>query len=155
MPFFKYLLAAFLFLMVAVLVGVLFTRQSARRWSSPVPWIFGVLLIPLGIFVVDEVRWEALEWNPAIPDDAAIVGVWQDRGCRIVLGADHTFNERIGSQNDDGTWTRDDFKLQLHGKHRSGFMRFVQMFGRYRLMINPPEDPDDWDGDAGLTRVQN
>ena len=143
MPIFGYLLAALLFFGVIVLAGVLFASKAARRRSSLVPWIFGALLALLGIFVVHEIRWEALEWNPSIPDDAAaVVGVWQDRGCRMVLGADHTFSDRAASQNDDGTWTRDAFNLRLRGKHQSGYMRFVQMFGRYRLMTNPPQDPD-------------
>lgn len=154
MPIFGYLLVAALFLGAVVLAGILCAIKSTRRRSSPVPWIFGGLLVLLGVCVVNEIRWEALEWNPSIPDDAAVMGVWQDSNHRVVLGPDHRFTYRVSSQEMEGTWNRDDWNLYLHNSRLSGQMRFVQMWGRYRLMTNPPEDPDEWNGDAGLRQVQ-
>ena len=108
----------------------------------------------LSVLMFREIRVEGLEWNPRVPDDAAVVGVWQDWSCRIVLSADHTFSCQTFSQRDNGIWTRDDYNLSLHGRHGLSSMRFVQMFGCYRLMTHPPDDADAWDGDAGLWQAR-
>jgi hypothetical protein len=94
-----------------------------------------------------------LEWNPTIASDADVLGTWVDRTQTITLAANYTFTDRAPSQFTTGTWTRHDWNLYLRGGNYSATMRFVKFRAVYRLITNPPGDPDTWDGDLGLRQV--
>ena len=118
--------------------------------------IYSGLLVAVGviaIFIADVSFEAALEWNPVIRSDGEIIGSWTDKRQTIILAADKTFTRRTESQTINGTWKRDDWNLYLQSADHSDTMRFIKFRGGYRLMTRPPEDPDIWDGDLGLSRI--
>jgi hypothetical protein len=147
---FGYLFIA-MFLFAAFLLGVgLFIwgwwRRSRIAGVLGGGMVFGVI----ALIAVNVWYGSALEWNPTIENDAVIVGTWTDHAQTITLAANKTFSYRTSSQLTSGTWARNDDDLNLRGDNYSATMRFVQFRGVYRLMTNPPGDPDAWDGDLGL-----
>jgi hypothetical protein len=140
-------------ILAVFVVGVFFFVRW-RRHSHRVRWVGVALSALVVIFVIWQSVIDAnLEWNPSISDDSQVVGTWTGRGQGITLSPDHTFIRQIDSQTGRGTWRRDDWNLYLEGASLP--MRFVQFRGQYRLLINPPGDPDNWDGDLGLRLQQH
>jgi hypothetical protein len=113
-------------------------------------------VIGIPAVVIMNIRSEAgLEWNPIIRSDTEVFGTWADRNQTVILSQDHTFRYQSPSKTIHGTWSRYDWNLELLGDGFSDKMRFVQFRGDYRLMTNPPGDPDMWNGDLGLKHLRD
>ncbi len=109
------------------------------------------MMIGVVALVVIEILFESyMEWNPSISDDSRILGTWADNRKTITLRADHSVDYKSDPGNVSGKWTRVDDNLYLFAEGVNSRMRFITFKGELRLMTNPPEDPDMWDGDLGL-----
>jgi len=150
---FGYLVVA-LFLLAGFGFGVVIFARGWRRHSRSAKWLGGGIVALICGIVAAQVVFEGdLEWNPLIHNDTEIVGRWADHRETLTLATNSTFSYSNSARMVDGTWTRDDWNLYLHGTNFSATMRFVQFRSQYRLMTHPPEgDPDMWDGDLGLSR---
>ncbi len=93
-----------------------------------------------------------MEWNPSITDDSRVVGTWTDDRKTITLRGDHTFDYGSDTERFSGRWSRDDWNLRLTEEGVDSMMRFISFRDELRLMPNPPDDPDMWNGDLGLVR---
>lgn len=148
------LLVLLVFVTAVLVAGVALFLIGRRRGISPVKWIGGllvglVLLAGVAEFILDA----ALEWNPDIAADSDITGLWKDDDQRLTLSPDHTYIYEFQGHTRHGTWTRAHWNLSLREGTSTHEMRFVQYFGKYRLMTLPPLDPDLWDGDPGLKHI--
>jgi len=146
-----------------VLVGtasIVFGWRTRRRF-----WlVLGTVLAlgAIGTFTTDAVIDSLMNWNPAIRDDSEVVGVWtkdrsfwSDLSETITLNADHSFDYHSDNEHFTGKWTRIDWNLRIIAEGVDSEMRFISFSGKVRLLFQPPEDPDLWDGDLGLERVQS
>ncbi len=131
---------------VIVVWGWLRRRRAALILGSAM--VLGVV----GLVVVDMAFEASMEWNPSITDDSRVVGTWADGRKTITLRADHTVDYRSDSEGFTGRWSRYDWNLHLTAEGVDSAMRFITFRDELRLMTNPPDDPDMWDGDLGLIR---
>ena len=147
---FGYLFIA-IFLLGVFVVGLAAFIWGWRRRSVPTRWLGVSMCAFVIIVIVANASFDsALEWNPTIGGDSEVIGTYTDQSQTITLTSDQVFTYQTAEQTRHGTWTRDDWNLYLRSDSYSSTMRFVQFRGKYRLMTNPPEDPDAWDGDIGL-----
>lgn len=126
-----------------------FSRSRTAQWLG-----VGIAGSVVSLIVYNVAIEASLEWNPIISSDAEIIGTWTGRSQTIILSLNNTFSYSTPTENTGGTWTRDDWSLHLKGGY-SGTMRFVRFLEHYRLMTNPPIDPDMWDGNIGLKKTHN
>jgi hypothetical protein len=149
---FGYLFIA-LFLLAGFGFGIVSFIWGCRKHSRGAKWLGGGLVVLVSTIVAADVVFDGnLEWNPQIHNDAETAGTWADYREMLILATNSTFDYHSSTRTVNGTWTRDDWNLYLHGADFAATMRFVQFRGRYRLMTHPPGDPDMWDGDLGLSR---
>ena len=147
------------YLFIALLLGaILLTGSALGIWGCfrrrRAALILGSAMV-LGVIglVIAEVAFEAsMEWNPSITDDSRVVGTWADDRETITLRADHTVDYRSDTEGFSGRWSRDDWNLHLTAEGVDSMMRFITFRDELRLMTDPPDDPDMWDGDLGLIR---
>jgi hypothetical protein len=126
--------------------GLLRRRRATLIVGSTM--VFGVL----GLFIAQLVFDSSTEWNPSITEDSRVVGTWADDRETITLRADHTVDYRSDTEGFSGSWSRDDWNLHLRAEGVNKTMRFISFRDALRLLTNPPDDPDMWDGDLGLIR---
>lgn len=137
------------FLGIGLLIAGLLRRNRLLAWTG------GGMVAAIVVVVAVELWFEAsMVWNPRIGSDAEVVGTWVGKDETLTLASDKTFSRRTGSGTSAGTWSRYHWNLTLSSKESSDKMLFIQFRGRNRLMTHPPEDPDMWDGDLGLKRVE-
>jgi hypothetical protein len=152
---FGYLFIA-LFLFAAFVLGLVVFIWGLCRHSRLARWLGGSVVVAVPALVAAEMWFDsAQEWNPTIGSDSEIVGTYADRRETITLAPDKSFTYCAGSQISTGTWGRDDWNLYLTNSNHSSTLRFIQFRGRYRLLTHPPEDPDQWNGDLGLQKIQH
>jgi hypothetical protein len=115
----------------------------------------GMLLVTIGVglLAADTYYDSLMEWNPHIASDAAVFGTWADDRETITLHADQRVDYHSWNEGFSGTWSRFDWNLRLQAVDVDSEMRFVRYDGELRLMTNPPNDPDQWNGVIGLRKV--
>lgn len=115
----------------------------------------GVFLATLGVgLLVADIYFNSLmEWNPHIESDAVVWGTWADERETITLHPNHRVDYHSWNEGFSGTWSLDSWNLRLQAEGVDSLMRFVNYHGELRLMTNPPDDPDEWNGVVGLKRA--
>lgn len=115
----------------------------------------GMVLATLGVgLVAADIYFNSLmEWNPHIESDAAVLGTWTDERETITLHMNHRVHYHSWNEDFTGTWSLDSWNLRLQAEGVDSLMRFVSYDGELRLMTNPPDNPDEWNGVVGLKRA--
>jgi hypothetical protein len=133
--------------------GVLFLVGGKWNWR-PLK-CFGTFLAisGVGLLCLDAYFNSLMDWNPHIDSDARAVGTWKDERETITLHADHRVDYHSWNEGFSGTWSRFDWNLRLQAVDVDSEMRFIRYDGELRLMTNPPDDPDQWNGVIGLRKV--
>jgi hypothetical protein len=150
----------FLFVAVSLVLGFVvvclsfLTPFRKFRWFSAGSYLayIGLIIVVAVINVTGEP-----EWNPEIKNDREVVGIWTDPHHKLELTADHHFTYLDHEVTTTGVWARDDWNLYLKNdasvsNDSARLFRFIEYQGHYRVLTNPPGDPDGWDGDYGLSR---
>ncbi len=153
MPLGMLISAAFLFAILSTGIGLLW--WGWRRRSVGAKWAGGALIFTVVCLVVwCEIEQAATELNPIIRADAEILGTYADSTESFALLANHTFIHQTRYGRCPGTWSRTDFNVSFHeaGAATSIEMRFIQYFGKFRLLPRLPDDPDEWSASDGLPR---
>ena len=147
------------YLFISLFLGALFLAGSVLAvWGwmrrRRVSLIFGSTmgLAVIGLIIVEVAFESSMEWNPSIKDDSRVLGTWADDRETITLRADHTVDYRSDTEGFSGRWSRDDWNLHLTAEGVESIMRFISFRDELRLMSNPPDDPDIWNGNLGLAR---
>jgi hypothetical protein len=149
---FGYLFIA-LFLVAGFVFGIICIIWGYRKHSRRAKWLGGgIVAIVIALGVAQDFYDRNLEWNPPIETDAEITGTWADSSETLTLSTNAIFTYHNAARTENGTWTRDDWNLHLHSTNFETSMRFVQYRSIYHLMRQPPDDPDMWDGNLGLSR---
>ncbi len=142
------------FLSLILFIVSFINKSKAMRWFSVVP------VGAIGGFIAVIITINALgepEWNPEIKGDSEIEGVWSKGGVTLELSPEHHFTYRSSNAVVVGEWSRDDWNLNLKPatdlpSGASPKTRFIQFWGKYRVLTKELGDPDGWDGDYGLTK---
>jgi hypothetical protein len=139
---------------LALLAYSFITRSRRLRRFSVI-----FMLMSAGIAAVFIIAGTIMEpeWNPKIGNDQEVVGVWTKGQERLELIADGHFVYGIPPTAKIGSWARDDWNLYLKpGVFKPGepsnVMRFIQFHGHYRILTHPPDEPDSWNHDYGLSK---
>lgn len=137
-----------------VLLAMALRRRSTRHALAGLGTLLGVMVA--GAFM----RTGMDQWNPRV-DAGAVVGTWEARGSRLELRPDGTFRidasglaaRRTGLTRASGSWTLDDWDLDLHPAGGATHdLRVVVARGTYRI-IEQPEDLDGWTAWPGFHRT--
>jgi hypothetical protein len=91
-------------------------------------------------------KFQGLELNPTIPEPQ-LAGSWRT-GERVLTLDQHGAYRKSGAWSGSGICHRSDFVLQC-GEDE---LRPVLSRGELRLLLNPPDDMDEWNGDLGFRR---
>lgn len=158
---FGYLLQGVVLLGVTIGGFALLGRSLLRRERQSAALGAGLLLV-VGTCVGIAASLESVDqWNPR-PDRDALLGRWEDAGMHLELLPDSTFRldasdrfvRQTGFSAPAGTWTLDDFNLDLRASEGNSIvdLRVVVSSGVYRIIVQPDE-PDVWDGRLGFART--
>jgi len=124
-------------------------------WHQPRrPWVAltGALgaVFALAVFGINVEADAALDLNPSIPSDSALLGTWRSRHATLTLSPDGSYHcsaqAACGRLGVTGRWQRsEEFDVRLVGAQDSVLYRVVRYRGILRL-TEEMEDPDMWDG---------
>ncbi len=158
---FGYLFIAIL-LMGFLIVGIacfVFGRRTRRHAWRVIGSVLSLGVI--SVITMEVIMDYRMEWNPAIRKDSEVVGTWvRERGFwmdffeSVTLRADHSCEYHSDTERFTGKWERHDWNLQITAEGVDSTMRFIAYSGELRLLSQPPDDPDTWNGDLGLERVR-
>ncbi|MDB6007703.1 MAG: hypothetical protein JWR15_4690 [Prosthecobacter sp.] len=156
----------YLFIMI-FLGGVFIVGMTCFIWGRrtrrrPLQVMGAILSLGVvGLITADATLNSLMEWNPLVRDDKKVVGIWlrersmwMDFSESITLHADHHFEYHSDAEGFSGRWERNDWNLHLTAEGIDWMMRFIEYSGELRLLSRPPDDPDLWNGNLGLERVQ-
>jgi hypothetical protein len=145
----------YLLLFGSIMVGGVLSLVGWRWHWRPLKRFGTFLAISgVGLLSLDAYFNSLMEWNPHIDSDARVVGTWKDERETITLHADHRVDYHSRNEHFSGTWSRFDWNLRLQTEGVDSEMRFVRYGDELRLMTNPPDDPDGWNGVTGLRQVR-
>ena len=104
----------------------------------------------IGLLSADAYFSSLMDWNPVIQSESQVLGTWADERETIILHAHHRLDYHFWNEGFSGAWSLNDWNLRLKADGVDCEMRFVRYGGELRLMTDPPEDPDMWNGRIGL-----
>jgi hypothetical protein len=141
----------YLFLFGSIVSGCVFLLIG-WRWNSAFLKRSGLVLAVAGsgLLCADTYYNSLMDWNPVIQSESQVFGTWADERETITLHGDHRVDYHSWNEGFSGTWSLDDWNLRLQAEGVDSPMRFIRYDGELRLMTDPPEDPDGWNGRAGL-----